>query len=163
MVSGTRLADVADMLKHALPSVLLVACVSSTDPEVTNTLHGDQLEIDTARFTTATSIAANAAPNVDVTVTGDAARAVFATTIALPQMPSEPISCPIDFGITYTIEFSAHGQRMVEATIEPSGCQQVSLSTADGTDWAATDAAYWPTLASDLGIPEAKIYPYVPN
>jgi hypothetical protein len=141
--------------------LLLIGCTSDgTDSRVMAALRTEQSAIGTARFTAATSIPANVAPNVDVSVTGDSARAIYAATISLPEMPSGTFFCPEDAGITYTLDFSASGQLVVEATIEPTGCQQVSLSIAPGTAWVATDDAYWPTLAADLGIAEATIYPY---
>jgi hypothetical protein len=152
------------MIKVGAACVLsLVACTSGSgdDSGAMTVLHTEQPAIDRAHFTTATSIAQNPAPSVDVTVTGDAARAIFAATIALPDMPQGAYSCPADWGITYTLEFSG-GQQAVTATIEPSGCERATLSIEQGSIWVATDGGYWTTLANELGVVEAKLYPYDP-
>jgi hypothetical protein len=153
----------SDMYKVGVACVLSVAaCTSSSgDSSVMTALRTEQPGIDSAHFTTASSIAQNPAPDVDVTVTGDAAQKIFAATIALPEMPQGDYGCPADWGITYTLEFSG-GQHAVTATIEPSGCERASLSIEQGSVWVATAPDYWTTLANALGVVEAKLYPYDP-
>ncbi|HEY1553190.1 MAG TPA: hypothetical protein VGF94_00075 [Kofleriaceae bacterium] len=141
--------------------VLLAACASA--PTAIEQLQTEQPAIDTLHFTTASSIAQNAPPAVDVTVTGDAARDVYAATLALPALAPGAYNCPADFGITYYLDFSGGGGELVRGTVQPGGCEQVELSATVGSASLGPDGAYWAMLATDLGIDETAIYPYVPE
>ncbi len=123
--------------------------------------------VASVELTTSTSLPPNPAPAVHVTLS-DVARAqsVYTATLALPAMPGGIMSCPADFGVSYTLTFrDASGALVMTATLDPDGCEEVSVVGAAGagpTLWTATDTSYWSTLAATLGIDEASIYPYEP-
>ena len=156
---GTRLAATAGMAKLAALACFLLACTS--DSSSSAKLKEELFGIDSVQFTTTTGIAQNPAPDVDVTVTGDAARAILVATLALPAMPDGEYSCPIDWGVTYTLDFTG-SDADVTATLDPNGCETVTLSIDSQSRWWVNDAAYWSTLASNLGITESQIFPYSP-
>lgn len=86
-------------------------------------------------------------PPLDQTIT-DAATVVrlWADIEGLPTFPAGTISCPIDFGTSYTLTFNDPGQPALMAVISALGCRPVKLS--DGRVLWALDS---PSLYSDLG------------
>src|SRR5580704_10634958 len=72
----------------SLAAVMLVAACGTSSPDSTaiETLQAEQPVIDRVEFETATSIPANAPPNVTASATGDAARALYDATLALPVL-----------------------------------------------------------------------------
>jgi hypothetical protein len=70
-------------------------------------------------------------------------RVVFATATSIPQNPPP--------------------NELVTGTVQPNGCEIVTLSDQVASASLSPDGAYWSTLAGDLGIAETEIYPYVPT
>jgi hypothetical protein len=97
-------------------------------------------------------------PAVDVTLT-DAVKTqdVYTATATLPELPAGAFSCPNDWGVLYQIEFFDELGTVAKATLDPSGCREVTLT--DNPTRRVLDDGYWSRLAGDLGIDESKIYP----
>ncbi len=160
------------MNKLALLPLALIVCTSSgrgssadEDGQLTVAdLQTEQGIIARADFSTATSIPANVPPAVSVSVTDDAARQLFGDTLALPVVPPGLRNCPADFGITYSVTFYDYSPDAspVTATLYPTGCQTVSITTKTGSIAFQTNPEYWANVASDLGITESTIFPYAP-
>jgi hypothetical protein len=134
--------------------VTLIGCGSASPPP--------EQEVTGLHFTTATGLAANPPPNVDVTLTDPVpTRAIYAATLALPDYPPGAYSCPNDSGVRYTILFSVSGDGDVTAVISPTGCDEVTISGT--TMRRALGSGYYETLATNLGVPLTSIYPYAPS
>ncbi len=132
-------------------TVALAGGCGSDPPPPTSTITG-------LHFTTATMLPSNPPPSVDVTLTEPApARAVYAATIALPDFPSGTFNCPNDSGVRYTIAFSSDTGRTVAAVLNPGGCRAAQITGSH--ERRVLDDTYWASLAQNLGIPEATIYP----
>jgi hypothetical protein len=133
-----------------LALVLVAACGSeSLQPaEAITGLH----------FTAATEIPANPPPDVDVTLTDPTpSRAIYGATLALPVYPPGAYSCPNDWGVRYSIVFRAGQSDATTAVLNPTGCAEVTISGSSTR--RAIDPIYWMSLAENLGIPQAAIYP----
>ena len=152
------------MTKLTAQIFLLAACTSSNDPasDVVAELRAKQPMIDRVQFDTATSIPANSPPQVVATATGDAARAIYAATLALPILPPGEYNCPANFGIIYNLTFTTSGESTIVGTATPTGCEIVTLNAEIGSASLSINGAYWRLLASDLGIDESTIFPYTP-
>ncbi len=154
-------------MKSLVAALLLAACGTSGSPspgsQAIDTLQAEQPAIDRVEFTTATAIPQNSPPNVTATATGDAARAIYDATLALPQLAPGEYNCPADFGITYNLTFFEGDTQLVAGTIRPSGCEIVTLADQSASASLSPDGDYWATLANDLGITESEIYPYLPS
>jgi hypothetical protein len=75
--------------------------------------------------------------------------AVARTACGLVAFPSVAFSCPADFGVTYSLTFTA-GRRVVQViTARPAGCPSVA---GLGPDREASPA-FWTALATALGLP----------
>jgi len=148
----------------SLAAVMLVAACGTSSPDSTaiETLQAEQPVIDRVEFETATSIPENAPPNVTASATGDAARAIYDATLALPVLSPGEYNCPADFGITYNLTFYGGDTQLVAGSVHPSGCELVTLAAQSASASLSPDADYWATLATDLGITESEIYPYLP-
>jgi hypothetical protein len=111
-------------------------------------------------FSTSTTIAANPAPPVQVTVTDAAkAQALFRAAIALPTVDTSGVyNCPVDWGVRYTLTFTS-GATLTEAQFGPNGCGWLSFTGAPPRQLSND---FWALLAATLGIQEATIFPYVP-
>jgi hypothetical protein len=108
-------------------------------------------------FTSSTS-GPNPPSPVDVTVTNaTAAQNIYAATLALPDFPSGATSCPVEYFTTYDITFMTGNVVGVTADLNPSGCETVTISGSSTR--RVLDDTYWATLAQNLGIAEATIYP----
>jgi hypothetical protein len=117
-------------------------------------------EIASLHFSTSTTIPDNPPPAVEVTLTDAAkARDVYAATLALPYFPPQGSSCPIDYGVRYTVDFSGAAGLVATAVLNPGGCGDVTLTGSSTRRILGT--SYWSTLAGDLGVEESAIYPYV--
>jgi hypothetical protein len=150
-------------MKSFVAAVLLAACgTSSPSSPVIDTLETEKPAIDRVEFTTATSIPQNPPPNVSASATGDAARAIYEATLALPELPPGGYNCPADFGVTYNLTFFGGDTQLVAGIVRPSGCEIVTLANQNASASLSPDDGYWATLASDLGITESEIYPYLP-
>jgi hypothetical protein len=131
-------------------------------------LRSETVGVSRAEFSATTSIPSNRAPSVRVTVTdAGKAQSLYSATLALPPFPQPPhrwASCPIDFGIFYHLVFEAAASEVMTADLQPGGCETVTLQKPDGLPiyLSAVGSGYWSTLAATLGIPESKIFPYVP-
>ena len=120
-------------------------------------------QVASVSFSTSTSIPANPPPNVHVTVNDAArARALYQTLLAQAPFPQGNLNCPADFGISYGLSFlSSSGSVLASATLAPNGCEPLAVraGSQESDLWGEN---VWPSLAQDLGIPEAEIYPYLP-
>jgi hypothetical protein len=149
-------------MRFLLLALALGACHSSSGTDTEAALAAEVGEVQSAAFITNTSIPQNPAPNVNVTVADDRAREIYSTTLALPDAPAGPRSCPADFGVTYTISFTAGASQIAQAVVGPNGCQVVTISSSKlGLQLQASDE-YFSELAVSLGIDEKTIYPYTP-
>jgi hypothetical protein len=147
-VSDSAVADAASPVDAAVITALQALC-----PDVAS--------LD---FVGATSIPSNPAPNVNVTVTSAAtARAACVTTLAqAPVAPGGAFNCPADFGITYALTFKdANGNVSFTANAEPNGCGWILLNGTSEALWASAD--FWSSIATDIGVTESTIYPYIPT
>jgi hypothetical protein len=104
-------------------------------------------------------VAGNVVPqNVDVALEDAAkAQAIYDATIDLPLLLGGHANCPYDPGIRYIIDFSDAQGPVVEAVLDPAGCSDVVIGSSPSRQ--IMDATYWSTIAQDLGIEEALIYP----
>jgi hypothetical protein len=79
------------------------------------------------------------------------ARAVARALCALPLLPKGVLNCPaLMIGTTYTLEFTADGQRLPAASIEATGCEIVT--GVGPARWAAKSPGFWRTLATTLNV-----------
>lgn len=109
-------------------------------------------------FTSSTEIPSNPPPTVDVTLTNaTAAENIYTATLALPDFPPGEYNCPNDDGVRYEIAFLSGQSVAVSATLSPTGCGDVTISGS--ATRRVLDEGYWATLARNLGIAEATIYP----
>jgi hypothetical protein len=144
-----RMHEVARGVVGVVALTALVGC--SGDPPATESVSG-------LHFTSATLLAGNPPPAVDVTLTDPTpTRAIYASTIALPDFPSGTFNCPVDFGIRYTVVFDVGGAHALTAVLNPGGCGDVTISGSSTR--RAIDPAYWASLALNLGVEEPAIYP----
>ncbi|HTR51546.1 MAG TPA: hypothetical protein VMJ10_12610 [Kofleriaceae bacterium] len=148
-----------------LAATLLVACIEPSSPA--QQLQAEESSIVLAHFSTGTSIPQNPPPNVSADATGPAARAIFEATLALAPEPSDlTISmdqCPVDFGVSYYLEFSSETSVVANAGVDAGGCLVVDMTDARTTAVIArlADEPYFATVAANLGIPESTIFPYI--
>lgn len=86
-------------------------------------------------------------PPLAQTITDRAIAGGLASDIeSLPVFPSGIVSCPVDFGTSYTLAFSTAGGGAWSAVISVLGCRRVKLS--DGRVLSALNAS---KLFADLG------------
>jgi hypothetical protein len=143
--------------------VLLAGCgAPQSETSSKDALSIELPSITRLEFSTSTTIPDNRPPDVRVTVYADTARAIYAETLALSPLPEGVYNCPVDFGVVYELAFYRGDIEVVTGTLDPGGCEAVSLSSKSGGASVATDFGYWATLANHLGITEAQIYPYLP-
>jgi len=133
-------------------------------------LRSQLMRVSALTFNEMTTIPANPAPDVEVTVSDPAAADVASAILDLPAMPAGEYNCPIDYGVSYFLVFTGGdpgggGETVMIATLDPGGCQQGKISV-DGRRvdhfWTASSPAFWGRLAADLGVPAADIFPYRP-
>lgn len=154
------------MVRFLALSALLGACGTSAPPLAPDAklMQPFQAQIDRLHFSTASTAGQEPPPAiVDLTVTGEAARAVYALTLTLPPPQTDETLCPVDYGITWQLDFYAGNERLVTGSIDVTGCQDVSLNAATRSAGFSADEAYWAPLADDLGVPESAIFPYIPH
>jgi len=88
-----------------------------------------------------------------VTVTSPAqARAVARSLCALPRMPSAPMPCPMDQGVSYRLDFAAGRASFPPVTAAAGGCNPV---TGAGPVRRAAAAGFWIVLGQAIGIKHA--------
>jgi hypothetical protein len=88
-----------------------------------------------------------------VTVTSPAeARAVARALCALPVMPSGVMSCPMDWGVSYRLDFAAGRTSFPGITAAASGCNAVHGA---GAVRQADSAGFWIVLGAAMGIKHA--------
>jgi hypothetical protein len=149
---------------------LLVAGCSQSDDSIKTDLRSQLTSVSALSVVGTTTIPSNPAPNVQVTIPDPAALDVASAILDLPAMPPGTYNCPADFGVSYFLLFTGGdpnggGETVMIAHLDPTGCQQGDISS-DGQQvdhfWTATSSDFWSRLASDLGLPEADLYPYQP-
>jgi len=98
-------------------------------------------------------------PQVDQTITNRDVAATLAGDIeALPAFPPRIISCPVDFGTSYTLLFNTTSTRHWSATVSAQGCRTVRLS--DGrTLWALLTPKLFADLGAALGLAPDELIP----
>ena len=152
-----------------LASLLTAGCGQSTDAVQSN-LRAQLTSVSALRFVGMTSIPSNPAPAVSVTVSDPAAANIASDILDLPVMPPGTYNCPSDFGVSYFLLFTGGdpnggGETVMMAHLDPAGCQGGDISS-DGQHvyyfWTATSPDFWSTLAGQLAVLEADIYPYQP-
>jgi hypothetical protein len=88
-----------------------------------------------------------------VTVTSPAeARAVAKALCTLPAMPSGVMSCPMDQGVSYRLDFAAGRTSFPLITAAASGCNAVAGA---GAVRRAGSASFWTVLGQAMGIKHA--------
>lgn len=88
-----------------------------------------------------------------VTVTNRGRVVALARAIcALPPMPPGVLSCPVDIGGGFALEFATDGPRMVPVTIRASGCESVFGASVGRPRWIPASPAFWATFARLTGI-----------
>ncbi len=101
----------------------------------------DALAQDELHFSFPSSVAVS-----DVASVRDVARALC----ALPAMPKQVMSCPMDLGIDYRLQFSRAQRRFRVVTLDATGCQVV-----DGLvppRWIARSPRFWGTLGGAMRL-----------
>jgi hypothetical protein len=89
-------------------------------------------------------------PPLDRTITEQkTVRALATDILALPTVPSNSLSCPADFGTSYTLRFT--GGAPWSAVVDVLGCRTVQLSNGRNL-WSATTPSFDPDLAAALGL-----------
>ena len=99
-------------------------------------------------------------PALDQTITdtGTVAR-LRADIDRLPPLPAGVMSCPIDFGTTYTLMFKGSGQPLLTAVLAAQGCRVVKLS--DGRVlWAVSSTSLYTDLGAALGLTQDELIPF---
>jgi hypothetical protein len=147
-----RMVGRGALVGMSLAANLLGGC-SSTMPPAS--------EMTGMHFSTATTLASNPPPAVDVSVGEVPAQNVYALTLALPDFPEGTFNCPIDFGVVYTLTFFNGDAIAVTASLNPGGCRDVRISGSTPVR-RVLDDSYWSSLAQQVGVPESMIYPYIP-
>jgi hypothetical protein len=99
----------------------------------------------------------NFAAIVTVSAPGKA-RSVASAVCVLPRMPTKPIACGNDTGITYALTFTAKGMKFPAVTLRASGCENV-LGLGE-TRWALRSPEFWHVLgiAMDLKRPSQATF-----
>ncbi len=95
---------------------------------------------------TTSALATPGFPGLDLTISdSQTTQAFYQMTLSLPHSTEKsPQSCPLDEGITYNLIFSYNGKQVIQATADPTGCEQVVLN---GNDVRLSNDAYWHMLS----------------
>jgi hypothetical protein len=98
-------------------------------------------------------------PPIDRTITDTGTVARLRSDIeGLPTFPAGTISCPIDFGTSYTLVFNDPDQPALRAVVSALGCRGVTLS--DGRVlWALTSPSLYSDLGAALGLSPDELMP----
>jgi hypothetical protein len=80
------------------------------------------------------------------------ARAVARALCALPVMPSTPMPCPMDQGVSYRLDFAAGRASFPGITAAAGGCNPV---TGAGPVRRAGSAGFWTVLGHAIGLKRA--------
>lgn len=149
--SARRRAIVSAVMLAAIVALILAGCTvsaSSGAPIVVTSLHvlrsGDN--------------PLHHIPPLDRTVS-DAAKVqhLYNVLHALPPFPRDQIMhCPADFGVLYHLTFYHDGAEVSWATVNPYGCQGVTLPNGD-IRWSANVDYLWQVFADALGVPESDL------
>ncbi len=81
-----------------------------------------------------------------------AVAAVARAACALPDFPPGAYSCPLDYGVTYSLVFRSGSVDVGAVTADPTGCPTL---TGLGPTRAA-DPPFWAQLAVALGLPAPR-------
>ncbi|MFI5286800.1 MAG: hypothetical protein ACHQ4F_10830 [Candidatus Dormibacteria bacterium] len=93
-----------------------------------------------------------------ITDTGTVAR-LRADIDRLPPLPAGVMSCPVDFGTTYTLMFKDSGQPVLTAVLAAQGCRVVRLS--DGRVlWGVNATSLYTDLGTALGLTQDELIPF---
>jgi hypothetical protein len=98
-------------------------------------------------------------PQIDETIADRDVAATLAGDIeALPPFPPRVISCPVDFGTSYSLTFSTTRAQHWSATLSAQGCHAVRLS--DGRVlWALLATKLFADLGAALGMAPDELIP----
>jgi hypothetical protein len=98
-------------------------------------------------------------PQIDQTIADRDMAATLAGDIeALPAFPRRVISCPVDFGTSYSLTFSTTRAQNWSATVSAQGCRAVRLS--DGRMlWALLATKLFADLGAALSLPPDELIP----
>ena len=77
----------------------------------------------------------------------------------LPQFPAGALSCPIDFGTSYTLAFGADAVPQLTAVISAQGCRGVRMSDRRSL-WASNSPSLFADLGAVLHLTQAALIPY---
>lgn len=100
----------------------------------------------------------NHIPPLERTVTDAVkARQLYAALRALPPFPKETMSCPMDIGVSYDLTFYQGQTQVSWATVQPTGCEAVTLPNGD-VRWAVNQDQFWATLAEALGVSKSDLF-----
>jgi hypothetical protein len=117
-----------------------------------------------APITSVTIVQTRAAEGIPVTfatphTVNDATKAqrLYDAVRALPQPTGDGIiSCPIDFGISYQLNFRSDSGVQLTAIFQGGGCRALYVG---GNHGYTTDAAFWRLLADTFGISQEQLFP----
>lgn len=150
--SGRREAVVSAAVLAALVALILAGCSGSTSssqaPIVVTSVHVLRSGENPLHHI----------PPLDRTVS-DAAKVqhLYNVLHALPLFPRDKIMhCPADFGVLYHLTFYRDGTEVSWATVNPYGCQGVTLPNGD-IRWSANIEYLWQVFADALGVPESDL------
>lgn len=73
---------------------------------------------------------------------------------ALPVMPSKPMSCPADLGITYRLSFYTAAQPFPRVVVSATGCEGVTGLLLNR--WVSRTPAFWSKLGKTMGLKNAS-------
>ena len=90
---------------------------------------------------------------------------LYSLLVSMPPFPKGPMSCPGDYGVRYHLVFLDHGQTVLSADADPSGCEGVKLSdgrilwaypsSGSGPQfWSLFAEAVHLTLSQVKGVPD---------
>lgn len=82
------------------------------------------------------------------------AQAVARALCSLPAMPSGPMSCGSDLGVSYRLHFATSARKLPLVKVGAGGCDGVS--GLGQTRWTARTPSFWGVLGRAAGIDHAS-------
>lgn len=95
-----------------------------------------------------------------VTTSAQEARAVARAVCGLPRMSRGFMSCPMDWGVSYRLDFGVSAKpgtkvrHFPTVTVDATGCQQVT--GAGPQRWLATTPRFWTVLGTAMGVADPR-------
>ena len=84
------------------------------------------------------------------------AQQLYQAAYAQPFSPMGVYHCPADFGVVYHLQFLHQGATVLQATLDASGCQALSLGSSPTRQ---TTDGFWSLFANVASIPASDLHP----